>query len=320
MSISVGRVPPQEVEEIIGKSIPIEDTTKIDQSSSTEMRNFSHPVMTEPLELLGFLAVNFPHSYSLSKNVVPIIHAFNLICPLGMEIPILKRLAAIMGKEMRRLKIRASGFSLSFLPGVSTPLISVTTSGYVKQSKNKSPPKQEDSLILVGKPLLELSIRISFERPELVEQKGGNPRYLRNSYSKLSTVEAVKALMECDAKVISLVGDEGLVKAAKKISSEHKIGLMIDMDKIQWDEVGLELVASVNGDPASTTSYGSLLAIVAKEMKEKILSYLASKKILATEIGKVVGGYGVWKKSGAPLTQHKDAYSLLSQNRTFIIP
>ncbi|MEM0162813.1 MAG: AIR synthase-related protein, partial [Thermoproteota archaeon] len=285
-----------------------------------EIQNFTHPIMTEPPELLGFLSVNFPHSYSLSKSVIPLMHMFNVICPLDMETQTLKKLLLTMGREMRRLGVCASDLSLSFLPGVSAPLISVTTSGYVKQNKNKQAVKPDDPVLIVGKPLLELSIRISFEKPELTEQKGGNPRHLKNSYNKLSTVEAIKLLIEFEAKSISLVGDEGIVKAAKKISSEHKVGLMINVDEIPWDEVGLELVKSVNGDPTSTTSYGSLLAIVSKEIKDKVIASLSSKKIIVSEIGKVVEGVGVWKKNNGPLTQHKDAYSLLSQNRTFIIP
>jgi hydrogenase maturation factor len=320
MNISIGRVPPQDLKEVIGKTIPIEKKFKIDQFTSLEIQNFTHPIMTEPPELLGFLSVNFPYSYSLSKSVVPLMHMFNVICPLDLETPTLKKLLITMGREMRRLGVCASDFSLSFLPGVSAPLISVTTSGYVKQNKSKQSPKPNDSVLIVGKPLLELSIRISFEKPELAEQKGGNPRHLKNSYSKLSTVEAVKLLVEFEAKSISLVGDEGIVKAAKKISYEHKVGLMIDVDKIPWDEVGLELVKSVNGDPTSTTSYGSLLAVVSKEVKDKIISSLSSKKILVSEVGRVVEGVGVWRKDDGPLTQHKDAYSLLSQNRTFIIP
>lgn len=320
MSISAGRVPQQDLRDMIGRTIPIEKKFKINQSIPFEIQNFTHPIMTEPPELLGFLSVNFPHSYSLSRNVVPVMHMFNVICPLDLEIPILKKLILTMGREMKRLGVYASDFSLSFLPGVSAPLVSVTTSGYVKQSKGKQTLKPDDPILIIGKPLLELSIRISFEKPELAEQKGGNPRHLKNSYSKLSTVEAVKLLMDFEAKSISLIGDNGIVKAAKKISSEHKIGLMIEADKIPWDEVGLELVKSVNGDPTSTTSYGSLLAIVNKEIKDKVVSYLSSRKIIVSEIGKVVEGIGVWRRNNGPLTQHKDAYSLLSQNRTFIIP
>jgi hydrogenase maturation factor len=305
---------------MIGRTIPIEKKFKINQSIPFEIQNFTHPIMTEPPELLGFLSVNFPHSYSLSRNVVPVMHMFNVICPLDLEISILKKLILTMGREMKRLGVYASDFSLSFLPGVSAPLVSVTTSGYVKQSKGKQTLKPDDPILIVGKPLLELSIRISFEKPELAEQKGGNPRHLKNSYSKLSTVEAVKLLMGFEAKSISLIGDNGIVKAAKKISSEHKIGLMIEADKIPWDEVGLELVKSVNGDPTSTTSYGSLLAIVNKEIKDKVVLHLSSRKIIVSEVGKVVEGIGVWRRNDGPLTQHKDAYSLLSQNRTFIIP
>ncbi|MEM0162812.1 MAG: hypothetical protein QXO62_07110, partial [Thermoproteota archaeon] len=78
MNISIGRVSSQDLKEVIGRTIPIEKKFRIAQSTPLEIQNFTHPIMTEPPELLGFLSVNFPHSYSLSKSVIPLMHMFNV--------------------------------------------------------------------------------------------------------------------------------------------------------------------------------------------------------------------------------------------------
>jgi hydrogenase maturation factor len=94
---------------------------------------------------------------------------------------------------------------------------------------------------------------------------------------------------------------------------------MFDVEKIQWDEVGLKIVQSLDGDPSSATSYGSIIGVLGKEEADEKMKVLNEKKIVASAVGRVTGGIGVWKSSGGPMTQHKDVYSLISPTRSSLL-
>jgi len=174
-------------------------------------------------------------------------------------------------------------------------------------------------VVITGRPLTELALRCSHDRPDLVESVGGNPKYLRSAYTKISAVESAMGLNQEGSKSMALVGDGGVVKAAKRISRETKVGLMFDVEKIPWDEIGLKVVQSMDGDPSSATSYGSLLAVLDEDEADEKIRPLAEGKVMAAPGGRVTGGVGVWKSSGGPMTQHKDIYSLVSPTRSSLL-
>lgn len=317
MTLAPGAMPPSEVDKLIKGMIPTASVLTKDFGDGSPL-TVAHSIMTDPPELLGYLAANLPVAMTWSTWAKPISLTMNLLFPLGTEEFLVRRILASLGKEMRRIGTTASNISVSCLAGISTSIADVTVLG----SKQRAQPQKlvkGDIIVIAGRPLAELALRCSHDRPDLVEATGGNPKYLRSAYTKISATEAAKALNEEGSKFIALMGDGGVVKAAKRISRESKGGLMFEVDKIQWDEVGLKIVQSLDGDPSSATSYGSLIGVLSKEEAEGKMKALNEKKIAVSAVGRVTGGIGVWKSSGGPMTQHKDVYSLISPTRSSLL-
>jgi len=317
MTIVSGALPVTEVEKLTKGVVPTAKG-RIPGPDEGDMVTVSHSIMTDPPELLGYLAANLPVAIAWSRWAKPMSIAVSLLFPLGTEEFLVKRILTSLGKEMKRIGVTASSVSISCLAGISTSIADVTVLG-LKQDRQSTRLSKGDIIAITGKPLTELALRCSHDRPELVEAVGGNPKYLRSAYTKISAVEAAMSLNRHESKSIVLLGDGGIVKAAKRISKEAKVGLMFDVDKIQWDEMGLKIVQSLDGDPSSATSYGSLLAVLDKEEADEKIRSLIEEKILVSVVGRVTGGVGVWKSSGGPMTQHKDVYSMISPTRSSLL-
>ncbi len=319
MSLPLGQLTPSQVTELTSGLIPFSRIRRPVIGVDEEMVVMTHALMTEPPELLGFLGGNLPLASLVATASHILLASYTTVFPIATESVYARRVFTALGKEMRRVRITASELSVSVLPGLSSPILSNGMIGLFRRQRAK-PVKKGDIVILAGRPLAELALRCSHERPELIESVGGNPKYLRNAYTKISAVESVAAMLEVGTKRISLAGDNGIVKASKRISKEIKMGLMIDLDRIAWDEVGLKIARTFDGDPASATSYGAVIGILEKNDVDRKLDELSKRKISAYRIGTVTGGIGVWKSSGGPLTQHKDVYSLISPTPSFLLP
>jgi hydrogenase maturation factor len=317
MTLVPGAMLPTDVDKLIKGVIPVAEVESRSLGDGNPI-TVAHSIMTDPPELLGYLAANLPVAMAWSRWAKPISVTVNLLFPLGTEEFLVRRILTSLGKEMKRIGITASGVSISSLAGISTSIADVTVLGSGRKTQGQRLAKG-DVIVIAGRPLAELALRCSHDRPDIVEAVGGNPKYLRSAYTKISAVEAAMVLYREGSKSIALMGDGGVVKAAKRISREAKGGLMFDVEKIQWDEVGLKIVQSLDGDPSSATSYGSLIAVLDKNEAEERMRSLAEQKVVVSAAGRVTGGVGVWKSSGGPMTQHKDVYSLISPTRSSLL-
>lgn len=183
--------------------------------------------------------------------------------------------------------LKLEGFQAQVNPAVERLIVSATVHGRAKRLIRMQDARAGQEIVLCGFAGLEGSLRIAGERREELEKRFV-PAFLRQMEGWKVHLNQTDALRVCGSfkyhiSAMQQAASGGIFAALWELCEAAKVGLEIDLKKIQICQETVEICEYYQLNPYQMTSAGCILLLT--NQAETLLNKLEQKRIRAARLG-----------------------------------
>jgi hydrogenase expression/formation protein HypE len=234
------------------------------------------PVAGVPLDSYGFFAVHYSASDVAVKGAQPRYLMLDICYPAGTSARWLSKTTGEIGAEARKYGITVLGGHTGAYDGISLPFISTTCIGHAQGHRVFGPQsiREGDQLLLAGPLCLESAWLAASVKPQAVERCLGARarRRISGRMRDLTPLPNALAALKLGAKHLHDITEGGLASALQELSHAAGKSIIMEKDKLPFDEDSLNLIMALGEDPCSASSFGALLIAASPMQAERIMS------------------------------------------------
>lgn len=218
-----------------------------------------------PVETLGFFAFHYATSNVTMRFAKPGFITTGIYLPLKSTKKELEVIAAGLGEEERKYRVKVIAGHTGVYKGLSSPLVSVTCFGRVVRKPGK--PSFKDLILIAG--------NIGEEAVWLKTlEKGGTEAGSAEPSWRLTPLPLGKALLNVkDVKLMHDVSEGGVAGALYEVAENVPYRLSVSSSSMPYHD----RVKDSDEDPLRVPSYGALIIVAREKGLNKILN--AAKKL-----------------------------------------
>ncbi len=243
-----------------------------------------------PVKAAGRLAVYAADNNLAAAGARTVGISLALTLPESLEEKALQKLMQEIDDTCKELSIQISGGHSETSSRVSTPVISVTAFGYLKQKRVYESPSKEYDIIMSKFVAVEgTAILLETESDRL--QKAYSQSFLSGAAEcaeHLSVREEAAIAVESGVYAMHDLHQGGILGALWELSRQIGVGLNVDLKKIPILQETVEICECLEVNPYQLISGGALLMVTTDG--EALLEELAEHGIPAACIGSTNAG------------------------------
>ena len=301
MKLGIGKLYRKELEQYCLRYLPLankEVSYNLDYAFDPARQDLviaTDPVIGVPLGYYGYFAVQYSAGDVACSGVRPRYLNLGIYMPPGTETQWLETTSRDIGVEARRHNIRILGGHTGVYPGLTTPLISTTCVGISDENRyNPQSIVAGDHIYLLGQYGYEFAWVVSHLPPStLLPYTDFDPKLYQRNLTPMDIVTSSKAAWKSGATFLHDITEGGLSAALLDIAEQAHLVPQVYTEEIKWDTSFQYLVKKIHGDLYSTSSFGSLIAIVSSGNTKDFESRIKDHQIPYACVGS-------FEKNGVP--------------------